>query len=58
MCGGKLRFEEVFILKPLFTSKQLTLELKSKEIKNLMKNVYNTGYMNRISLFVSMVLSD
>jgi len=58
MCGGKLRFEEVFIFKPLFTLKQLTLELKSKKIKNLVKNVYNAGYMNPISLFGSMVLPD
>jgi hypothetical protein len=58
MCGGKLRFEEVFILKPLFTLKQLTLDLKFKKIKNSVKNVYNTGYMNPISLFGSMVLPD
>jgi hypothetical protein len=58
MCGGKLRFEEVFILKPLFTLKQLTLDLKFKKIKNLMKNVYNTGDVNLISLFGSIVLPD
>jgi len=58
MCGGKLRFEEVFILKPIFTLKQLTLGLKFKKIKNLVKNVYNTGYMNPICLFGKLVLPD
>lgn len=58
MCGGKLRFEEVFILSPIFTLKQLTLELKSNYIKILVKNVYNNGYMNQISQLGSMVFPD
>jgi hypothetical protein len=58
MCGGKLRFEEVFILKPIFTLKQLILDLKLKKIKNLVENVYNTGDVNLISLFGSIVLPD
>jgi hypothetical protein len=58
MCGGKLRFEEVFFLKPLLTLKKLYLDLKSKKFNNLVKNVYNTGNLHLISLLGSMVFTD